>query len=200
MKSILQDLRFSFRALQSAPGFSLLAISTLAAGLACTTAAFCWIERTLLWPIPGSSNPETLVGIESVMPTGNIETVSPVEYLGYRDNLTLVQGVAIANLRPFTLGEGASARRIWGELVSGNLLHTLGVQPHIGRLYRPGEILDRKGDYALAVISHRLWRTEFQSDPALIGKHILVNRHKLLVVGVAAPAFQGTISGVSLDI
>lgn len=200
MNSTLQDLRYSLRALRNSSGFSFLAICTLAVGLACTTVAFCWVERTLLWPIPGSSHPETLVGIESVMPTGAIQTVSPVEYFGYRDHLTLAGDVAFVNLRPFTLGEGARARRIWGEHVSGNLFQTIGVKPHIGRLFKPGEIEDRKGDYAMAVISHRLWRSHFQSDPAVIGRHILVNRHELIVIGVAAREFQGTVSGAALDI
>ncbi len=200
MNKLYQDFRFAFRSLRGTPAFTVLAVCTLAIGLACTTVAFCWIERTLLHPIPGSSNSETLVGIESIMPTGSIETVSPVEYLGYRDNLTLVKDVAIVNFRPFTLGEGGRARRVWGELVSGNIFHTIGVKPHIGRLFRPGEILDRKGDYAMAVISHRLWRAEFRSDPSIVGRNIVINRHKLLVIGVTEPEFQGTISGVSLDI
>lgn len=200
MTELLQDLRYAIRAVRNSPGFSFLAVGTLAIGLACTTVAFCWIERTRMNPIPGAAGLESVVGIESVMPTGSVETSSAVEYIGFRDHLKLVSGVAASHITTFTLGEGGGARRVWGELVTGNLLETFGVRPYLGRLFRPGEIEDKLGAFPLAVISHRLWRTEFDSDPSLIGRPIVINRHKLTVIGVADPRFRGTISGAALDI
>lgn len=198
--AMIRDLRFALRALRGSPAFTLLAIATLAVGLASTTVAFCWIERMWLSPIPGSSDMESLAGIESVMPTGSVETNSAVEYLGFRDNLKLLTGVAASHASAFTIGEGGGARRVWGELVTGNLMATLGVRAHVGRLFRAAEIEDRLGAHPLAVISHRLWRQEFDGDVAVLGKPIVVNRHKLTLIGVAAPDFKGTISGAAMDI
>lgn len=200
MNKLLQDFRYAIRGIRTAPGFTLLAVGTLAVGLACTTVAFCWIERTRLTPIGGAEDLGSVVGIESVMPTGNVETNSVVEYIGFRDNLKLVHTVSASHITAFTLGEGGGARRVWGELATGNLFETFGVRAYRGRLFRHGEIEDKLGAHPMAVISHRLWRTAFDSDPSLIGRTIVVNRHKLTVIGVARPEFRGTISGAALDL
>jgi predicted permease len=197
---MIRDLRFAIRALRGSPGFALLAVMTLAVGLASTTIAFCWVEKMVLSPIPGSRDMATLAGIESVMPTGSFQTNSVIEYLGFRDNLKLVSSVAASDTGAFTLGEGGGARRVWGELVTGNLFSTLGVKPYTGRLFRQGEIEDKLGAYPMAVISYRLWKQEFGADPEVLGKPIVVNRHKLTLIGVTEPEFRGTISGAAFDI
>ncbi|HVX65473.1 MAG TPA: ABC transporter permease, partial [Bryobacteraceae bacterium] len=88
----------------------------------------------------------------------------------------------------------------WGELVSGNYFDVLGIKPVVGRTFTREEDGNRPGAYPVVVISHRLWRTRFHSDPAVAGKALRVNRRPLAIAGVAPPDFHGTMPGLAFDI
>jgi len=98
------------------------------------------------------------------------------------------------------VGEPDHAERVWGELVSGNFFAVLGVKPVLGRTFLPEEYGDKPGAFPVAVISHRLWRTRFNSDPDVVGKTIRVNRYQLTIVGVVPPEFHGSVAGLALDL
>ena len=109
------------------------------------------------------------------------------------DRLTLFDGVAVSHPAVLSVGQEDHAERVWGELVSGNFFAVLGVKPERGRLFLPTEYGDAPGAYPVAVISDRYWRSHYGADPSIVGKAIRVNQHELTVVGVAAPAFHGSI-------
>ena len=92
------------------------------------------------------------------------------------------------------------AERVWGELVSGNFFSVLGVRPARGRLFLPSEYGDTPGAYPVAVISDRYWRAHYGADPAIAGKTIRINQHELTIVGVAAPAFHGSMPVTAFDV
>jgi predicted permease len=202
MRTLYQDLRFGLRIMNGHPWFTIVAVLTLALGIAANATVFSWVDGLLLHPFPGASDSSQLAVFEMITadaPNGAIQ-VSYLDYRDYRDNLKSISGLAVHREDVFNLGEAGNTQAVWGELVSGNYFAVLGVKPVLGRVFAPEEYGDKPGAYPVAVISHRLWRTRFRSDPALAGKSIRVNRHQLTVAGVAPPEFRGTMPGLAFDI
>jgi predicted permease len=198
MRAFYQDLRFGLRLLLSTPGFTAVAVLTLALGIAANTTVFSWIDGILLRPYPGA----TAAGQLAVLETGDAGTANggiQTSYLDYRDfrrDLKSLSGLAIHREDVFSVGDSMSAQAVWGELVSGNYFAVLGVKPALGRTFTAEEDGDKLGAYPVAVISHALWRSYFHADPKAIGKTVRVNRRELTVVGVAPPGFRGTMPGL----
>jgi|BarGraNGADG00212_1021973.scaffolds.fasta_scaffold11440_1 predicted permease len=202
MRTLVQDLRFGLRSFLSSPGFTAVTVLTLALGIAFNTTVFSWVNGLLLRPFPGATGGDRLAVMEMVTdsaPNGGNQT-SWLDYRDYRANLKSLAGLAVHREDVFSLGTAANSQAVWGELVSGNYFNVLGVRPALGRVFTPREDGDQPGAYPVAVISHRLWRSRFRGDPAVIGKILRVNQRELTVVGVAPPAFRGTMPGLAFDI
>jgi predicted permease len=200
MTSFLQDLYFGWRMLRKNPGFAVAVVLTLALGIGASTSVFSWIDAILLHPLPGVANPDELVAFECVAPNGDSLPTSYPDYRDYRDHLKLLDGLAMARPVVLNLGEQDSARRVWGEFVSGNYFAVLGVKPVLGRVFVPEEYGDKPGAYPVAVISYRLWRSYFGARPDIAGQVIRVSQHPLTVVGVAPPEFRGDEAGLVFDL
>jgi predicted permease len=200
VNSLLQDIRFSLRVLRKSPGFALVALLTLAVGIASNTAVFSWIEMVLLQPLPGVADSNRLVAFETTTPNGEFIPNSYPDYRDYRDHLTLVSGLAISSPNPFSVGDDEHAERVFGELVSGNYFDVLGVKPILGHTFSPQEYGDAEGGYPVAVIGENLWNRRYQRDPAVLGRTIRVNRQQLTIVGVASADFRGSIGGLSFEL
>ena len=194
MRNLLQDVRFGFRVLAASPGFALVAMLTLGLGIASTTTVFSWIDGVLLHPYPGTIRSEELASLEMVTagaPNGGA-AISWPDYRDYRDSLKGIAGLAVRRQCAFTLGDAPRAQLAWGELVSGNYFEVTGVEPSMGRVFTKEEAGDTLGAYPVIVISARLWRSYFHSDPAIVGKTMRVNRHSLTITGVVPAEFRGT--------
>jgi predicted permease len=200
VRTLVQDLRYGFRIWRHKPGTALLAVLTLAVGLAATTTVFSWIDNALLRPIPGVADPARLVTFESLAPDGGWMGTSYADFRDYRDHLKSVFGLAVAKPNVFSLGPPEHAERVWGELVSGNYFSVVGVRAEAGRTFTPEEYGDAEGAYPVAVISHGLWQRVFQSDPSAVGRIVLVNRQPITIVGVTPPEFRGIIGGLAEEI
>jgi predicted permease len=196
----MHDVRFGLRMLKSSPGFTAVAVLTLALGIAVNSTVFSWIDAVLLRPFPGVHDLRDLALIETVTPSGEFLSTSYTDYRDYRDNLKQVSGVAIGRFTPLSVGDKGRTERAWAELVSANYFDVLQVKPVLGRTFLPEEGRDREGGYPVAVISYRMWQHRFRGDPKVLGRTIRLNRHDLTVVGVAPPEFRGSIGGVVLDI
>ncbi len=200
MRSLYEDLRYAFRVLRNSPGFTAVAVLTLALGVAANTTVFQWIDGLLMRPFPGVAASQSLAAIETVSPVGEHSTTSYRDYRDYRDTLTSASGIAASMMNAFNVGPLNDARRVFGEYVSGNYFAVLGVKPAMGRAFLGPECGDSPGAYPLAVISDRLWRSLFQGKPGAIGKTIRVNRRELTVAGVAPRDFRGTMPGMRMEI
>ena len=99
-----------------------------------------------------------------------------------------------------SVGRDEHAERVWGELVSGNFFAVLGIRPEAGRFFLPSEDGDTPGAFPVAVISDRYWRSHFGANPEVIGQTIRINQHELTIVGVAPPAFHGSMPVASFDL
>ena len=201
MRNLLRDFRFGLRVLTGSPAFAAVAILTLGLGIASTTTVFSWIDSVLLHPYPGTIRSQELAAVEMITkgaPNGG-NTMSWPDYRDYRDRLKGISGMVVRRQCAFTLGDSPRAQLAWGELVSGNYFEVLGVKPSMGRVFTHEEAGESLGAYPVAVISARLWRNYFRSDPAIVGKTMRVNRHSLTIAGVVPAEFRGTSPVMQYD-
>ena len=195
-----QDFRYCLRILRKNPGFTALAVITLALGMGASTTVFGWIDAVLLHPFPGLNKPDEVVSFENLTLDGQPVTTSYPDYQDYRDHLTLLAGLAMARHSELNVGEPESAVRVWGQFVSGNYFEVLGVKPVLGRVFTPEEYADKPGAFPLTLISYRFWHTRYNSDPHVVGKTIKVNQHELTIIGVTPPEFRGSMVGLAYDL
>lgn len=201
MPAIVQDVQFGLRILRHSPWFAAVSVCTLGLGIAVNTTVFSWIDSVLLHPFPGVSDPHQLALIETLTPTGEyLVNTSYLDYRDLRDNLRLVDGVALGRFTPLSIGAEGKTERAFAELVSANYFDLLKVKPVLGRTFLPEDGLDREGGAPLAVISYRMWQTRFRGDPKVLGQTIRLNRHALTIIGVAPREFRGTLAGVLFDV
>jgi predicted permease len=200
LEGLMQDLRYGLRMMARNPSFTAVTVITLAIGIGATTTVFSWIDAVLVRPLPSVSDPGRLVALESLTPGGEMVPNSYPDYRDFRDHLKLFDGIAATRPAAFSIGQEDHAERVWGELVSGNFFAVLGVTPQIGRVFSPSEYGDKPGAFPIAVISDRYWRSHFHADPEIAGKIIRVNQHELTIVGVAPPAFQGSMPATAFDL
>ena len=201
LQSVLEDIQFSWKLLLSNPRFSLVAVLTLALGIAGNATVFRWIDSVLLHPYPGVTDSRGLVLIETVTASGeHLVASSYLDVRDYHDNLKLVSDLAIGRFTPLTLGIEGSADRAWAELVSANYFDVLRVKPILGRSFLPEEGAHQPGAFPIAVISYRMWQNRFRGDRNVLGKEIRLNRHPVTIVGVAPREFRGTTVGLVYDV
>jgi predicted permease len=200
LQTLPQDIRFSVRFFTSNPKFALVAMFTLALGIAVNATVFGWIDSVLLHPYPGVTDTGGLALIETVSLSGeHLVATSYVDYRDYRDNLKLISDIAIGRFTPLTLGLEGNADRAWAELVSANYFDLLKVKPILGRAFLPEEGAEKAGAFPVAVISYRMWQNRFRGDRNVLGKEIRLNRHPLTIIGVAPPDFRGSSVGLVYD-
>jgi predicted permease len=200
MRSLYEDLRYAIRVLRNSPGFTAVAVLTLALGIAANTTVFGWIDTLLVRPFSGVAGGGRLAALETVSPSGEYSNTSYRDYRDYRDSVKSFTGLAASLLNAFNVGPADNPRRIFGEYVSGNYFAVLGVKPVRGRAFLPSEYADNPGASPVAVISYRLWQSLFQGDPRVVGRTIRVNRYQLTVAGIAPEEFRGTMPGMLMEI
>jgi len=201
MRTLSQDLRFAFRLFRNNPGFTAVAVFTLALGIAANTTVFGWIDGVVLNPFPGAGDPQELAMLETVTTNGEVlVNTSFLDYKDYRDHLKLVSGLAVSRFTPTQFGEEGKSEKVFAELVSRNFFEVLRVQPALGRAFRSSECSDEPETCALAVVSHKFWKTRLNADSAIAGKSIRIGRRQFTVVGVAPPEFRGGFAGLTFDL
>ncbi|MGA8038088.1 MAG: ABC transporter permease [Candidatus Acidiferrales bacterium] len=198
MDRLIQDIRYAVRSLRKSPGFSALAIATLALGIGANSTIFSWINGTLLNPIPGSSDISNVVTLNR-----STELRAPRDF-SYPDYQDLVRanhsftGIAASAFRPVDITGGAFPVHTWATLTSANYFDILSVKPILGRGFLPTEDTAPGGN-SVVVISYRLWQMRYGGDPHVVGKSLQVNQRSYEIVGVAPPAFQGSQTGLTTE-
>src|SRR5436305_2426890 len=184
-----QDLRFGGRQLAKSPGFTLVAVLTLALGIGATTAIFSIVYGVLLRPLPFRA-PDRLILPVFVDAQGETHgAFSPLNFLDFRAASRTLSGLtSIENSTLNLSGGGGEPERLQAALVGANFFEVLGIRPLHGRTFAPGE--DRAGAPRVAVISERLWGRRFGNDPALIGRSLSLNGQPYSVVGILRQGAQ----------
>ena len=187
---LLRDIAYAIRILRKEPGFTAVVVISIALGIAANTTVFSAVNGVLLSVLP-VRDPGSLY----VVSGGN--SFAYPDYQDYRrDCAGVFEGLAAHfPFAPANLAGSGTPERIWGTLVSGNYFSTVGVPLALGRGIAPGED-EVSGRDAVVVLSNSLWRGRFNADQAILGKTVMLNARPYTVVGVAAPGFTGTDSGI----
>jgi len=182
LETLLQDVRYALRLLRKSPGFTVVAVLTLALGIGANAAIFGLVDSALLRALP-FREPERLVHIWTTDTRGDLHTPSPSEYLALRANSHSFEEITGTGWADYFYGNDDSAwQNLSGFLVSTNWLPTLGIQPILGRNFFAEEQLP--GRDTVVILSYGCWRTRFQADPHTVGKQISLNRRTVTIVGV----------------
>jgi putative ABC transport system permease protein len=199
METFLQDVRYGLRMLVKNPGFAAVAILTIAVGIGSSTTIFSWIRTVLLNPLPGASQPERVVALEMLTPSGEWTPTSYLDFRDFRDNTKLFDSMTVTQPMDLAVGDEKQVQRVWGEVVSGNYFEVLRVKPALGRFFSKAEQDDEQNAHAVTVISYAMWRNRYHSDPSLVGTTVRINRYPYTIIGVAPEDFHGSMPGLSLE-
>ena len=200
MSALFQDVKFGLRMLAKNPGFTAVAIVTLALGIGANTAIFGLIDAILLRPLP-VSNPGGLVELWTVVPNHENSLFSfPMASEIARDS-KLFSSVALWSCPPVPLEvNGESALGALG-MVTQDYFRTLGVRPLIGRLFGPEEFKAGAGTPGnLVVIGYGFWQARYGGSPDVLGKTLKINGYPHTIIGVTPEGFFGLMVGVSMDV
>jgi putative ABC transport system permease protein len=207
METLLQNVRYAFRQLRKYPGFTAVAVLTLAVGIGANAAIFSLVDQVLLKQLP-VSEPDRLVQLKFVgSDTGHTDSYAGANelYFSYpmyrdlRDQNTVFSGMLAMFPNQVGLQWKNSSSLVKSELVSGNYFSVLGVKPAFGRLFLPEDSAAR-GASPLVVLSYRYWTQHFASDPAVINQGVSINGNPFTIIGVVQPGFESAISGTLPDI
>ncbi len=199
METLIQDLKYAARGLARSPGFTIVALLTLALGIGVNSAIFGLVNAILLRPLP-VEQPAQLVDIYGREASSTTHgSNSYPNYLDYREQTNTLSGIAgYSNFYAYTSIQGSSELVI-GEIVTDNYFTVLGVGAALGRVFGPQENTPL-GGAASIVLSHRLWQTRFGADPAIVGKPLRMNSVVYSIVGVAPPNFGGMMPAITAQL
>jgi putative ABC transport system permease protein len=192
MNTMLQDIRYALRQLRKSPGFTAVAVLTLALGIGANTAIFSAINAVLLRPLPyfepdriqvlWSTNPHfAAMGYPELPPTYN-------DLTEWRNQSSSFESVAACRPGDRNITDGDTTERVGGTVVTHNFFALFGITPMLGRGFTQEE--DSPGRNQVVVISYGLWQRRYGGDPAIIGKAVSLDGVKHTVVGVMPPEFQ----------
>jgi len=194
LETALQDLRYAHRALRKTPGFTAVAILTLALGIGANTAIFSVVNTVLLRPLPYPNASRLVMVWEKILNFGPGNTpASQADYLDFRDQNQVFENIAAFENRSFNLSGTAQPARVTGARVSSTLFATLGVKPLLGRTFTDDE--DRPGRNHVVVAGYGFWQTRFGADPSFLGATIRLDREPYTVIGVMPPDFAFPLPG-----
>ena len=199
METFWQDIRHGLRMLLKSPGFSAVAVLSLALGIAANTTIFTVVNAILLHPLPvkdisqvvelDTIDTKTKVGFANATKLG----MSFPNFQDYQKQTEVFSGLSCIVPTALTWSGGAEPRQVNGQMVSANYFEVLGLQPAAGRFFLPDEDTKLNGN-TVAVISHSFWVNKLGSDANVVGKSLTLNAVPYTVVGVTPKGFKGTFT------
>jgi putative ABC transport system permease protein len=207
MIGILQDLSYALRQLRKSPGFTGVAIATLALGIGANTAIYSLLDQVLLRSLP-VKQPDRLVQLRFVGSDAgrlNVYGGDGHDYFSYpmyrdlRDQNSVFSGVLATDSVQIGVQWHNQPELVSGELVSGNYFDVLGVAPGLGRLFVPSDDQVQEAN-PVVVLSFGYWKRRFGSDPHILDQNIQINGHPFTVIGVTPPGFRSVVTGNAPDV
>jgi putative ABC transport system permease protein len=181
LTGLIQDLRYGVRTLRKTPGFTVIALATLALGIGANTAIFSFVDGVLLKPLP-YADADRIVRVLEKPPLGERNGISTLNFLDWRGQNTVFEKMAAQSGADVTLtGEGQAVQLRQG-LVSAPFFDIFGTRPVLGRTFAADE--DQPGKDHVVLLSHAIWQSQFGGDPNLIGKTIRLDGEPYAVIGV----------------
>ena len=194
VETLMKDVRFSIRVLRKSPGFTTVAVLTLALAIGANAVVFGVLNGLILRPL-NVPQAESLYGTEYGAGSG---WQSYPNYLDLRDRNRSFDALAAFNFAFVGLDTGKSPSPAGGFAVTGNYFDVLRIQPYLGRFFHAS---DERGPNSAPyiVLTHAYWHTHFQDDRGVVGRVVRLNNHPFTIIGVAPPEFRGTLSFISPD-
>ena len=181
MDTILRDIRYAVRGLLRSPGFSAVAILTLALGFGANTAIFSVFDAVLLRPLP-YRDADRLYAIHEIGRGGTVSPVNALHFREWRASMRSFEEMALIGPSQFTLSGVGDPVRVDIARVTPNLFRTLGVEPSLGRAFLEEE--DLTGRDAVVILGHEFWTARFGADPGVIGRRVMLNSAPHEIIGV----------------
>jgi predicted permease len=195
VETLIQDLRLSLRMLRKSPGFTTVAVTTLALAIGANAVVFGVLNALVLRPL-NVPQAESLYAIEHGSDKSTV--LSYPDYLDLRDRSRSFDGLAGSNTGQAGLNTGENPSRVWLYEVTGNYFDVLGIQPHLGRFFHASD--EHGPDSApYVVLTYSYWHTHFQDDRGVVGRVVQLNKHPFTIIGVAPRGFQGPVLFFSPD-
>ena len=206
MQNLWKDITFGLRMLAKSPGFTAIAVITLALGIGANTAIFSLMNQVLLKRLPVKSPDELVILLAPGPQTGHVssdgdsaESFSYPMYKGLRDRNSVFSGILARYRFAASVASHGQTDRASGEVVSGNYFEVLGVRAALGRVFSQDD--DRvPGAQPVVVLSHSYWTRHFGGDPSVLNKVLLINNVEMTVVGVSQSGFTGVQVGKIPDL
>ena len=194
IETLIQDVRFSLRVLRKSPGFTVVAVLTLALAIGANSVVFGFLNAVMLRPL-NVPQAHDLFMIERARGNG---AASYPDYIDLRDRNRSFDGLAAYNVSLVGLNTGETPSRSWVLETSGNYFDVLRIQPLVGRFFHAS---DEHGPNSAPyiVLSYAFWHTRFQDDRGVIGRVVQVNKHPFTILGVAPEGFHGTLMFLAPD-
>jgi predicted permease len=194
MGTLLQDFRFAARLLLKSPGFTAVAVLSLALGIGANTTIFTLVNAVLLHPL-AMKDPDSLVAVFTTDERNrgtffNLMPTSRLNFEDYRKSNDVFSGLAAHNGLALAYSGKGEPEQIFGEMVTGDYFSVLGVTPALGRGFLPDE--DKlPGASLVTVLSYNFWQRRLGGDPAVVGQTITLDGHAFTVIGIAPKGFKG---------
>ncbi len=199
IENMLKDLRYGMRTLLKNPGFTTVAVLSLALGIGVNTTIFSLVNAVLLRPLP-VHDPASLVDVYTGDSDYPYVPSSYPDFRDFRDQSTVFDGLVAYQVSFLNLHrEEGPSELVFNEVVSGDYFDMLGVEPALGRTFRPEED-STPGTHPVVVLGHGFWLRAYNGDPGIVGRTIKVNGNTLTVIGVAAEGFAGMWPLLSPDL
>ncbi|MGH9842390.1 MAG: ABC transporter permease, partial [Blastocatellia bacterium] len=187
LEMLWQDLRFGLRMLRKNPGFSLVAILTLALGIGANTAIFSVVNAVLLRPLP-YHEPERLAQIWESKRDGGNNVISPDNFLDWQKQVKSFEGLSVYDVWLPAISTAGETEQIVGISASPNYFSLLGVMPQLGRTFTPDK--ESAGQDRVVVISYTFWQDRLGGKADVIGKKLTLDQSSYTIVGVLRPGFR----------
>jgi predicted permease len=189
IETAVKDVRFSIRVLRKSPGFTIVAVLTLALAIGANAVVFGLLNALILRPMD-LPRVQSLYGIDRV--GADAPTQSYPDYLDLRDRNRSFDGLAAYRISEAGLDTGENPASVFLFETSGNYFDVLGIQPYLGRFFHAS---DEHGSNSAPyiVLSHAYWHTHFQDDRGVVGRVVQIDKHPFTITGVAPPGFHGTL-------
>jgi putative ABC transport system permease protein len=181
MQTLIQDIRYGLRTLAKNPGFTAVAVLTLALAIGANTAIFSFVDAVLLKPLP-YPHAEQIVIVWAEAPDGGHNLISTLDFLDWKHQTTVFSAIEVETGGSVTLTGGDIPIQLRGSRESSSYFDVWGIKPMLGRTFAPDE--DQPGKNQVVVLSHKVWETHFGADPSLVGRTISLDNRPYTVIGV----------------
>ncbi len=187
LETLLQDLRYGLRQLRRNPGFTAVAVLTLALGIGASTAIFSVVDAVLIRSLP-YRHPSRLVALWETMPRSPQVPVSGPDFLDWKQQNGVFSRIAVGTFAPANLIGTSQPEHVEGVLISPGFFRLLGTAPALGRTFLPDE--SQEGRTRVVILSYGLWKGAFGGASGIVGRDIELNGHKFTTIGVMPETFR----------